>query len=87
MLPIAYLVDLKVLDYGVEACVQIVEKVDDLHRRGASGKRSEANDVAKVDGHHLVALWSHGRATQQLTGHRSASRGGKENRSDREIIK
>ena len=50
------LVDVKVLDGGVEAGVEVVEEVDDLKRRRVGRHRREADDVGEVDRHRVVVL-------------------------------
>ena len=45
-----YLVNIEFINCCVEASVEIVEKVDDLHGGAASGQRGEAHDVAEVNG-------------------------------------
>ena len=53
------LVDVVVVDGGVEHCVEIVEQGDNLQWSAQRRDRCEADDVAEVDGHLVVPLRVH----------------------------
>ena len=55
-----HLVDVVIVDRGVEHGVEVVEEVDDLDGRAHGGDRRKADDVAEVDGDVIEALRLHG---------------------------
>jgi len=66
----ADLVDVVVVDGGVEDGIKVVEKRDDLKRRAEGGDCRETDDVAEVDGHLVIPLRVHGLSGQQTLRHR-----------------
>ena len=52
------LVDIKFLYDIIECSVEVIEKVDDLHRTALSWQCSEAADVREIDSHLIKPLGS-----------------------------
>ena len=46
-------------DDSVEAGVEVIEQPDDTHGTELSRQSREADDVAEVDRHAVIALWRH----------------------------
>ena len=62
----SHFVNVVSLDDPVEAGVEVVEQLDDVHGTELGRQPREADDVAEVDGHAVVALWRHRLAVLQL---------------------
>lgn len=67
-----YLVNIKILDDGVEARVEVIEQINHLQGRALSWQTREAHDVAEVDRHLIVCLRDHALSENQLGRYRSA---------------
>ena len=52
------LVDIKFLDDIIECSVEVIEKIDNLHRTALSWQGSEAADVREIDGNLVKPLRS-----------------------------
>lgn len=68
---LTYLVYVVVLNYGVKASIQVIEEVNDLHRRGGGRESREADNVWEVDRDLLERLGYYWLAVDQLGSYRS----------------
>ena len=69
-----HLVHIKDLKDGIEACVEIIEEIDNLHGRALGREVGEPDDVAEIDGDVLVELAGERAAFLQLFSHYPRSR-------------
>jgi len=66
-----HLVDVEVVDDGVEAGVEVVEQRHHLHGGALGRQRREPHDVAEVDGDAVEGLRLHRLPSLQLLRHRA----------------
>jgi len=64
-----YLVNVEVLDNGIETRVEVVQQIDHLQRRALGRQTREAYDVAKVNCHLIICLGDHALPEDQLRRH------------------
>jgi len=68
------LVNIEILDNGIETRVEVVQQIDHLQRRALRRQAREAHDVAEVNCHLIVRLGDYTLPEDQLRRHRSARR-------------
>jgi len=68
------LVNIEILDNGVETRVEVIQQIDHLQRRALRRQTREAHDVAEVNCHLIVCLGDYALSEDQLRRHRSARR-------------
>jgi len=64
-----YLINVEVLDNGIETRVKVVQQIDHLQRRALGRQTREAYDVAEVNCHLIICLGDHTLPENQLRRH------------------
>jgi len=69
-----YLINIEVLNNGIETRVEVVQQIDHLQRRALGRQARESHDITEVNCHLIVRLCDYALSEDQLRRHRSAHR-------------